>query len=225
MKFITPQIVDTADGSHSLYSKELDETYHSHHGARQESIHVYIRMGLDYVLTKGMLAPNIFELGYGTGLNAFLTAMETEEKGIRVCFDSIEKFPVDIEALKQLNYGLENEQSKALFRKLIDAPWDEPIVISPNFTQQKIYGDFLTFDCRKDYYDVFYFDAFGFRAQSELWSEDSFERCHAMLKQGGALVTYAAKGSARRAMESVGFVVSRLPGAPGKREMLRAVKR
>ncbi len=226
MKYINPEIVLTADGSHSLFVAALDESYHSHHGALQESMHVYIRAGLEYALNQGCKGPNVFELGMGTGLNAFLTGKYAVEKSIKLVYHTIEKFPVNPAALHLLNYatnaGLMGYSD--LIGKVIDAEWDKAVSIHEYFEIQKIYGDFLDLKIESNAYDVFYFDAFGFRAQSELWSEIVFQKCFEMLRPRGVLVTYAAKGLVRRTMQKIGFDVSRIPGAPGKREMLRAVK-
>lgn len=225
MKFIKPEIKATKDGSQTLFVTEFDEGYHSWHGAVQESMHVFIGAGLNVKLLDA--APiRVFELGHGTGLNAYLTAEAAIEKQLKIEYTGIEKFPVDPEVLVKLNYNeLEGHAAhQGLFEKIVRAEWNQNIEITPEFFQCKISGDFLTYDPKLDYFDVFYFDAFGFRAQSELWSKEVFIRCFEMLKPGGVLVTYAAKGVVRRTMEEVGFTVERLPGAPGKREMMRATK-
>lgn len=226
MKYINPEIVLTADGSHSLFVAELDESYHSHHGALQESMHVYIHAGLEYALNQGCKYPKVFELGMGTGLNAFLTGKYAVENRIKLVYHTIEKFPVNPEALHLLNYatiaGLKGHSE--LIDRVIDAEWDKTVSINEYFEIQKIYGDFLDLKMEMNAFDVFYFDAFGFRAQSELWSETVFQKCFDMLRPNGVLVTYAAKGLVRRTMQKIGFDVSRIPGAPGKREMLRAIK-
>lgn len=226
VKFISPQIVSTADGSESLYLPELEETYHSHHGALQESIHVYIKAGLAYASANGCMKPRIFELGLGTFLNAFITLAYAENNGIELSYYGIEKYPVEPQALLKMNYatlpGLETHSEYC--KQIVNAEWEEEVKITPNFKLFKKYGDFLTFEHPENAFDVFYFDAFGFRAQSEMWSVEVFKKCFEILAPGGILVTYAAKGIARRNMESVGFKVERLKGAPGKREMMRATK-
>lgn len=226
MKYIHPKIVITADGSQSLYTPELDEHYHSHHGALQESVHVYIQSGLEYVLSKGCDSPKVFELGMGTFLNAFLTLAYAEKNKIHIIYQGIEKFPVDPEALKKMNYTTQPylRDVANICHSIVDAEWEKEVEISPQFKITKTYGDFLTFDSRLDYFDLLYFDAFGFRAQSEMWSKAVFTKCFDLLKPGGVLVTYAAKGVVRRTMEEIGFTVNRIEGAPGKREMMRAGK-
>lgn len=226
MKFINPKIVSTADGSESLYLPELDEHYHSHHGALQESMHVYIKAGLEYALANGCSKPRIFELGLGTFLNTFITMAYAETNAIDISHYGIEKFPVEPESLKKMNYsslpGL--EEYSTFCTAIVDAEWGKEVQITPHFKLFKKYGDFLDFENPVNLFDVFYFDAFGFRAQSEMWSEAVFKKCFDILTPGGILVTYASKGVARRTMESVGFKVARIPGAPGKREMMRATK-
>lgn len=216
----------TADGSESLYIPELDEHYHSHHGALQESVHVYIKSGIDYILNEGCKSPKIFELGMGTFLNTFLTLAYAEKNEIHIAYQGIEKFPVDPAALKKMNYTSQPylKNYAPLCHLILDAEWEDEVNISPYFKMTKTYGDFLTFSNPIDYFDLIYFDAFGFRAQSEMWSEKVFQKCFNLLKPGGVLVTYAAKGVVRRTMESIGFHVDRIQGAPGKREMMRAKK-
>jgi tRNA U34 5-methylaminomethyl-2-thiouridine-forming methyltransferase MnmC len=226
VNFITPEIVFTGDGSHSLYLAEIDEHYHSHHGALQESLHVYINAGLKAALKPGVKSIRVFELGFGTGLNALLTADFAEREQIDITFHSIEKYPVNPEALLNLNYetGGKIGVSKGTFDKIISAEWGKEVKIGQHFTVKKIWDDFFDYKGPESYFDVFYFDAFGHGAQSEMWGENIFGKCFDLLKPGGILVTYAAKGSARRAMESCGFNVERIEGAPGKREMMRATK-
>jgi len=226
LKYIHPKIVVTADGSQSLYVSELDEHYHSHHGALQESVHVYIKSGLEYILGRGCKSPKIFELGMGTFLNTFLTLAYAENNKVPVLYHGIEKFPVDPKELKSMNYTSQPylQDSASFCNAVLDADWEVEIEISSYFKMIKIYGDFLTFESPVDFYDLMYFDAFGFRAQSEMWSEKVFQKCFDLLQPGGVLVTYAAKGVVRRTMESIGFSVERIKGAPGKREMMRAEK-
>jgi tRNA U34 5-methylaminomethyl-2-thiouridine-forming methyltransferase MnmC len=225
VKFIKPEIKTTKDGSQTLFVSALDEGYHSWHGAAQESMHVYISEGLKHV-SDGLSELNVFELGLGTGLNAFLTALYAAKTKLKITYEGIEKFPVDPDVLGKLNYQdlYGNEDNPHLFEHLSSAKWDEVVDISPYFKIRKIWADFLSFENKRDFYDVFYFDAFGFRAQEELWTHASFQKCFDMLRKGGVLVTYASKGVARRTMEAIGFTVERIPGPPGKREMMRATK-
>lgn len=222
------KVVLTKDGSKSLYLPELDETYHSHHGALQESQHVYIKSGLDYLIKRGEISEpiRIFEMGFGTGLNAFLTAAFCRKREVNVIYKTIEKYPLPHQYYTDLSYYklLETEMYEEDCKSIVAAPWEEKVVIHPSFALRKINGDFFDFVGGNGNSDLIYFDAFGHRAQSELWEERAFQICADILRKGGVLVTYASKGSARRNLISVGFEVERIPGAPGKREMMRATK-
>lgn len=226
MKYITPHIKKTADGSHTLFRDDLDEAYHSYHGAVQESLHVFIKEGWERAAQACPREICVFELGYGTGLNAYLTLAAAENKGISTEFRSIEKYPVHPDALRKLNYrSIETLSPYAnKIDEVIGLSWDVLHEVSPHFKLEKIYGDILEYRGEKETCDVFYFDAFGLRAQGELWGEKVFQIAFELLKPGGILVTYASNGAARRAMIEVGFKVDRIPGAPGKREMMRAEK-
>ena len=168
---------------------------------------------------------DILEIGFGTGLNAFITLLEAEKLNVKIDYFGVEGYPVEMDEISQLNYPtqLKSETSESLFKKMHEISWEEKHVISNNFslTKQKRFFSKIK---EKDSYNLIYFDAFGARVQPELWTEDIFKIMFKALKQNGVLVTYSAKGSVRRAMQAVGFVVERLPGPPGKREMLRATK-
>ena len=165
---------------------------------------------------------NILEIGFGTGLNAFLTFLKTEELQLSINYVGVEAYPVKTEEIQQLNYvELISKQHKVEFEKMHLIPWEEQQDISPTFKlekQEKFFKDITD----QNHFDIIYFDAFGARVQPELWTEDIFKIMYKALKDQGVLVTYSAKGSVRRAMQAVGFKVERLPGPPGKREMLRA---
>ena len=220
------KIVKTADGSTTIQITEWNEQYHSMHGAVQEAQHVFLKTGLDHFISKSALEQiNILEIGFGTGLNAFLTCIAADEKGVVINYEGVEAFPVSAEEIEQLNYidlTGENKYEKA-FAKMHAVAWGGLEEITPNFNLKKRQQTFETIT-DKDQYHLIYFDAFGARVQPELWEENIFKIMFTALKEGGVLVTYAAKGSVRRAMQSVGFFVERLPGPPGKREMLRATK-
>ena len=220
------KIVKTADGSTTIQITEWNEQYHSMHGAVQEAQHVFLKTGLDHFISKSALEQiNILEIGFGTGLNAFLTCIAADEKGVVINYEGVEAFPVSAEEIEQLNYVEltgENKYEKA-FAKMHAVAWGGLEEITPNFKLKKRQQTFETIT-DKDQYHLIYFDAFGARVQPELWEENIFKIMFTALKEGGVLVTYAAKGSVRRAMQSVGFFVERLPGPPGKREMLRATK-
>ena len=216
------KVIKTADGSTTLYREDIDETYHSRHGAVQEAVHVFIETGLKKC-TKTPI--RIFEMGFGTGLNALITCLEAPKQQLTINYTGVEAFPVEMTEVEQLDYcqQLGAENLEAVFQHMHQLPWESPKTISEGFTLHKQQKDFKEITDANRYH-LIYFDAFGARVQPELWTEEIFEIMHTSLQQGGVLVTYAAKGSVRRAMQAVGFTVERLPGPPGKREMLRAIK-
>ncbi|MBL7472278.1 tRNA (5-methylaminomethyl-2-thiouridine)(34)-methyltransferase MnmD [Robertkochia sediminum] len=220
------KIIKTADGSTTIYIKGWDEHYHSKHGAIQEAYHVFIRMGLDLALESEPADLRIMEIGFGTGLNAFITLLETQPKPVSIDYTGVEGYPVAAAEWKALNYAKELQatpEQSALFERMHEEPWEAATPITPEFalTKRKQLFDEIE---DEDAFDLIYFDAFGARVQPELWEEAIFNRMFRALSTGGILVTYAAKGSVRRAMQAVGFLVEKLPGPPGKREMLRAIK-
>lgn len=220
------KIIKTADGSTTIYIKGWDEHYHSKHGAIQEAYHVFIRMGLDLALESEPDELRIMEIGFGTGLNAFITLLETASKSVVIDYTGVEGYPVGETEWKALNYPEELKATTGeseLFNRLHLEPWEQPVAITPSFTLTKRAQFFDQID-DKEAFDLIYFDAFGARVQPELWEESIFRKMFRALRPGGILVTYAAKGSVRRAMQAVGFLVEKLPGPPGKREMLRASK-
>ena len=216
------KIVSTADGSTTIQLEEWDEHYHSKHGAIQEAYHVFIKNGL-YSRSSSEIA--ILEMGFGTGLNALITYLEAEKNNLRVNYVGMEAFPVPNKELEQLNYITELgvDHLESVFSGIHNSPWDQTVEISNFFSICKYQADFITLDHQLAF-NLIYFDAFGPRVQPELWTAVVFEKTYNALKSGGVLVTYSAKGSVRRAMQEVGFRVERLPGPPGKREMLRATK-
>lgn len=219
------QIITTADGSKTIYIPEWNEHYHSKHGAIQEALHVFIKTGFYSGQASEVLQNkeiSILEIGFGTGLNAFLTALEAVKAGIKVNYTGVEAFPVKKEEWQAVNYAT-IEEEKLLFNKLHEAKWEYFQPISDVFSLRKQQKDFREIN-DNGVYNLIYFDAFGARVQPELWTEFIFKQMYKALKPKGVLVTYSAKGSVRRAMQAVGFTVERLPGPPGKREMLRATK-
>lgn len=216
------EIIHTSDGSHSLYSKDKDETYHSKHGAIQESRHVFIDAGLNHVIESGLTEIKILEVGFGTGLNALLTLLEAEKANLKIDYTTIEAFPLKTEITSQLNYGAELKAALQ-FEQIHASPWVEAVRISSNFTLTKVPGTLQKF--RSGFkFDLIYFDAFAPGVQPELWTEDIFRKVYDAMAVGAVLVTYCSKGDVRRAMVAAGFAVEKLPGPPGKREMLRARK-
>lgn len=210
----------TEDGSHTLYVPSMDEHYHSVHGAIQESRHVYLGAGFDACTAT---APAIFEVGFGTGLNALLTAVEARKTGRPVHYTSVELFPLSGEQVSLLNYGQQLDE-EALFKKIHEVPWGEWCPVHDFFELKKVAADFLLLPLPRNEYDVVYFDAFAPNKQADLWQPGVFAKLFHSMKDGGVLVTYCAKGMVRRMLQEVGFAVERLPGPPGKHEILRAGK-
>lgn len=212
----------TADGSNTLFVPELDEHYHSVKGALTESQHIFIQMGLNHSQAEN---PHVLEIGFGTGLNAFLTLLEAETQHREVCFTSIERYPLGEDIVRKLGYPeIIAPEASEKFYALHAAPWNRPVRLSPCFTLHKIEGDFTHFDFQF-HYDVVYFDAFAPEKQPEMWSQPLFDHLYRQMNPGGILTTYCAKGVVRRMLQTAGFTVERLPGPPGgKREILRASK-
>ena len=217
------KIIKTADGSSSLYMPEWEENYHSKHGAIQEAYHVFIRSGLD-LFTDGVEL-SILEMGFGTGLNCFISFLEAQKRDLKVNYVGLEGYPLAIDLIKELNHpeALNAMASVQSYHHILESEWDVSTNISDNFMLLKKALMFEKFDEVQNF-DLIYFDAFGARVQPELWTEEIFSKMYSALKPGGVLVTYSAKGSVRRALQFVGFEVERLPGPPGKREMLRGRK-
>lgn len=225
------KIITTADGSKTIQIEAWNEQYHSIHGAIQEANHVYIKHGLLFCfdqrasLKDSALSLSILEIGFGTGLNAFLTLLQADERHVDLYYMGVEAFPISAHEMNALNYTEELHvlEKEKLFIEMHGIPWEKDHRLTPYFTlhkQQKLFKDIT----EKNQIDLIYFDAFGARVQPELWTESIFKIMYDALKKDGVLVTYAAKGSVRRALQAVGFKVEKLPGPPGKREMLRGVK-
>ena len=216
------EVIITDDGSTTIRIPEWDENYHSTHGAIQEAKHVFIKNGLD--LFKEHEAVAILEIGFGTGLNAFITFLETIDKQ-RIEYVGVEAYPVAAEEILQMNYvsELQANQYQEVFNKMHSCDWETKNIISNNFQLTKRKQFFQDIE-DKNKFDLIYFDAFGFPLQPELWSEAIFKKMFDALLPKGTLVTYACRSSIKNAMLSVGFSIEKLPGAPGKREMLRATK-
>jgi tRNA U34 5-methylaminomethyl-2-thiouridine-forming methyltransferase MnmC len=212
------QIIVCDDGSHTLYVPQLEEHYHSVHGAINESMHVFIQMGL---LSLASTSISILEVGFCTGLNALLTLVSAPEK--KVHYHAVEKYPLDLELADQLNYGSHLPGYSDLYHQLNHSPWEEDVSIASNFMLHKSKADFRAVELVNTY-DLVYFDAFAPSKQPDLWENDVFAAIFKQMNLNGILVTYCAKGSVRRMLKEVGFFVERLPGPPGKREMLRAIR-
>ena len=216
------EIIITNDGSTTIRIPDWDENYHSTHGAIQEAKHVFIKNGLDLFQNQDTLS--ILEIGFGTGLNAFITFLETLNKE-NVNYIGVEAYPISDEEITQMNYVAELQafQYQAIFDNMHSCDWESKQMITENFTLTKRKQFFQDIE-DKNQFNLIYFDAFGFSLQPELWGEVIFKKMYDALIPEGTLVTYACRSSIKIAMQSVGFSIEKLPGAPGKREMLRATK-
>jgi tRNA U34 5-methylaminomethyl-2-thiouridine-forming methyltransferase MnmC len=211
----------TSDGSHTIYVRELDEHYHSVHGAVQESSHIFIRNGFEICKADPI---SIFEVGFGTGLNALLTAVICSSGNREVNYTAIEKYPLDNITIMSLNHPqFAGEKGKEIFNKIHSAPWNISTKICKNFDLKKIESD-LTKEQLQGRYDLIFFDAFGPDKQPEMWTREIFEGISSVTNKNGIFVTYSAKGDVKRILKACGFDVILVPGPPGKRQMIRAVK-
>lgn len=217
------KIITTNDGSKTIYLPHLDETYHSSHGAIQEAIHVFIKHGIQDSDKSEM---SVFEMGFGTGLNALLVSIEAERSNRKIHYSGIEAYPVSFEVAMQMDYCLlvgKEHQSK--FEQLHKADWNTVNSLSNLFSFEKIHAKIEDYLPEKEQFDVVFYDAFGPRAQEDMWQPAILQKMHDLLKPNGFLVTYCAKGQVKRDLKSIGFEIEPLPGPPGKREMTRAWKR
>jgi tRNA U34 5-methylaminomethyl-2-thiouridine-forming methyltransferase MnmC len=217
------EIVKTLDGSNSLYLEEVGEHYHSTFGAIQESNHIFIQEGFNQIMSEEI---SIFEIGFGTGLNCYLTLLANLKKNHLVHYYSVEKYPLPESVWTKLNYADQFKDYDPSFFPLIhNAPWNFPTAIRKEFILQK-----MDLDLMETNYSLFpsidlvYFDAFSPEKQPDLWDLSVFQSLFGIMKESSILVTYCAKGSIRRILQSVGFSVERIAGPPGKREILRARK-
>ena len=217
------EIQITGDGSTSIFIPELNEGYHSRHGAIQEAYHVFIKNGLELFSKKEL---SILEIGFGTGLNAFITYLETKKSKQTIDYVGIEAYPVENEHVLQMNYvqQLDALDEQKVFNHIHTSNWETKTELSNHFFLTKRKQFFQDIQ-DSDTYDLIYFDAFGYTVQPELWSEAIFKIMSHSLKKNGVLVTYACRSSIKNAMLAAGFTIEKLPGAPGKREMLRATKK
>lgn len=218
------KVITTGDGSKTLFIPEMDEQYHSLNGAITESQHVYIEKGY---LHNQSPEPVVLEIGFGTGLNALLTALKAEEKTRKTTYITLEKYPIEPDEVRQLNYGgiISEKRANELYTALHQCDWNLQINISPYFSLLKLKTDLTQFSFTGlPPVDVIYFDAFGPDKQPEMWNETIFKKLFTSSSPNANLVTYSAKGEIRRRMERSGYLSERLPGPPGKRQMLRATK-
>ena len=216
------EVILTSDGSTSIHLPEWGESYHSKHGAIQEAYHVFIKNGL---FQQTLPAVSILEIGFGTGLNAFITLIESKKTAQTITYVGVEGFPISVEEISQMNYAsqLNAAEYEAFFKKIHDSPWEENQLIEAHFQLTKrnqLFADIVD----ENQFDLIYFDAFGYHVQPELWAVEIFHKMYKALKKNGILVTYACRGSIKRAMLEAGFQIEKLQGPPGKREMLRGFK-
>lgn len=217
------KLITTSDGSHTLYLPEMDEHYHSTHGALQESLHVFIERGYRHV--RAEIEPlNVLEIGFGTGLNALLTLIESESEKRKVRYVGIEPYPLEKEIYEQLNYGslVNFSNAGSYLTEMHEKSWNFPYYISEYFVLNKLKTTFEEAALRPSMFHLIYYDAFAPGKQADLWKEEHFRKCYNALSGGGVLVTYSSGGQVKRDLISAGFSVSKLEGPQGKREMLRA---
>lgn len=218
------KIITTSDGSHSLFNEELNETYHSVHGAIQESLHVFIQSGLIYFLEKFNPSNiSILEIGFGTGLNSLLTVRAAKQLSLTFQYKTLEAFPLEEEVWSKLNYA-DTLNLKVHFDSLHRVSWEEAHTILPNFQFQKHHIKLQDVVLSPSTFDIIFFDAFAPNKQPELWEIDTLKKVTDSLRANGVFVTYCAKGQLKRDLKSLGLTVETIPGPPGKKEMVRAIK-
>ena len=220
---MTKQILLTEDGSYTVAIPEMNVTYHSVRGALQESVHIYIVSGFQYALPNITNDPiSVFEMGFGTGLNALLTLQEAIKLKRKVYYHAVELFPLTTEEATALHQD-EQLGTGNLSIQLHEAVWEEDVAINEYFTLRKTKKSLLDLSLNNQF-DVIYFDAFAPTDQPELWTEAVFANLYNHLNPHGVLVTYSSKGSVRRALQAAGFTVEKIPGPIGKAEIVRATK-
>lgn len=219
------KVVKTADGSDTILVDELGVSYHSKHGAIQESIHVFIEAGLAFYKTQmpDKQSIRVFEMGLGTGLNALLTCQYTHKNSMNISYTAVEQYPATKEEVSVLNYSSLLQDDTNILTNIHTSEWEKTTGISDTFSFKKVHTSLQEY-VPDEQYDIVYYDAFAPNAQPELWITDIFSKLYSMMSDNAILVTYCSKGDVRRAMLSVGFEVQKIPGPPGKREMLRATK-
>jgi len=220
------KIVLTDDGSSSIFSAEVNQYYHSHFGALQESMHIFIESGLCSDMLSHLEHISILEIGFGTGLNALLTYFKAKELHKKTYYEALELYPLISQEVEELNYPaiLPYSFATKVFTTLHHAPWHTKQIISENFTLQKRQTSAVNANYTPNTFDLVYFDAFSPEAQPELWTKEVFESIYAAMKNGGILLTYCTKGSVKNTLKEIGFQIKKLPGPIGKREILRGFK-
>ncbi|KYG78953.1 tRNA (5-methylaminomethyl-2-thiouridine)(34)-methyltransferase MnmD [Roseivirga echinicomitans] len=221
------KIIITEDGSHSLYHAELNETYHSFHGAVQESRYVFLKEGLDFLLLSfGVDKIRVLEVGFGTGLNAILTSEWAAAHRVKIEYTTLEPFPLKSEVYEALNYHefFEDKTVKERFLELHNAAWEKKFEQNEFFTILKTEAKLQDFTT-DSLFDIVFFDAFAPSKQAEMWNLEVIKKTAGLLDANGVFITYCAKGQLKRDLSAVGLTVETLPGPPGKKEMVRGVKR
>lgn len=228
-------IVETEDGSKTIHIEDLNETYHSIHGAVQEAFHVFINNGL-YFFYNIKKPIKILEIGLGTGLNSFISLLESEKNQLKINYVGVEKYPISAQEFENINYfddvfkfypEFENRRSEfyEYYQKMFTSEWENEVEISPYFTLIKVEKDFFELrDYSDNEFDLVYFDAFGSQVQPDLWEEELLTIVANLTKDSSVITTYAAKGTFKRGMKANGFRIEKRPGPPGKREMMVAFK-
>jgi tRNA U34 5-methylaminomethyl-2-thiouridine-forming methyltransferase MnmC len=217
------EIILTSDHSHSIVIPAMNVTYHSTHGAIQESMHVFIEAGLNHIARRDQVC--IFEMGFGTGLNTLLTIAEAEKKQQKIYYETVEADPLEANLYTLLNYceQLNRPDLQPLLELLHRCDWNAAIEITPYFTFKKNLTSLTEFSTFQ-HFDLIYFDAFAPEVQPELWTAALFKKIYGLMNPGGFLTTYCSKSIVRKAMAEAGLKVEKIPGPPHKREMVRAVK-
>lgn len=221
------QLINTSDGSHSIRHLGLNETYHSTHGAIQESRHIYIQQGLHYVIDQfHPQSLRILEMGFGTGLNALLTMIDEKADNIKKTYHAIEAYPVPDGILEQLNYPdlLRHQKATQSFSELHKAAWNKEVKLNADFIIHKIWADIQSLQMKNENYDLVYFDAFAPRVQPEIWSKSVLANVIRAMGNSGVIVTYCANGQFKRNLKDLEMQVEEVPGPPGKRVMVRAYR-
>ena len=215
------RIVQTADGSNTLFSERHNAHYHSLNGALQESVHIFLKNGYEYL---SINPTYILEVGFGSGLNAALTASKAIDIKCNTSYTGIELYPLKDDILSKLNYNsILNKQESEAWEKIISTKWDVEEQINEFFLLNKVHGDLTEMSLQKKY-NIIYFDAFAPDDQPELWTVNIFEKLYRATSNNGVLVTYCSKGIVKQALRAVGHKVERLAGPPGKRHMIRATR-
>jgi len=218
-------IIETKDGSPTLFSKQFNQTYHSINGAHAESMHIFIKNGLEWYLEHNSISENriisIFEMGFGTGLNCYLSAKYAQENNITISYSTIEKYPINSLHIEKISNKINDS---TLFLAMHQCAWKSQIQLNPFFNLKKINEDIMDY-IFKTPIDIIFYDAFSPNSQPDLWSESLFEKLYESLNYKGILTTYCAKGQVKRNFKKVGFEVLSLPGPIGKREMTLCIKK